>query len=129
MKVMLTSDGGVVGNWVVVVEAGMVTLVVVVFVVVMVGVVVVVKGGEGLAGGRGEDIGTSTASSFLAASSDAVSSPGIAAESRCGYTSVAMSSRAGSVAVGATRAGKSEVVVGDWEGARKTVSGSAGKEV
>lgn len=66
---------------------------------------------------------------FLAASSDAVSSPGIAAESRCGYTSVAMSSRAGSVAVGATRAGKSEVVVGDWEGARKTVSGSAGKEV
>lgn len=65
MKVMLTSDGGVVGNWVVVVEAGMVTLVVVVFVVVMVGVVVVVKGGEGLAGGRGEDIGTSTASSAV----------------------------------------------------------------
>lgn len=64
MKVMLTSDGGVVGIWVVVVvEAGIVTLVVVVFVVVMVGVVMVVKGGEGLAGGRGEDIGESTASS------------------------------------------------------------------
>lgn len=65
---------------------------------------------------------------FLTASSDAVSSPGMAAESRCGYTSVAISSRAGSVAVGATRAGKSEVLVGEWEGARKIVSRSAGEE-
>lgn len=72
MNVMLTSDGGVVGIGVVVVEAGMVTLVVVVFVVVMVGVVVVVKGGEGLAGGRGEDIGTSVASSERNESSIAV---------------------------------------------------------